>query len=672
MLPTISWRGALRKFPTCHPLLKIGAWIGAVALVAAVLQAALWVIGSDISLLSHGSRGVLLGITIACLLVVMRIDRRSTADYGLVVGPQWRRDALSGVAIGGVFYAAYCVAAWLIGAVELNEQGVPGRRVLAALPAGMSAIPIAVCQQLIFSGYVLSTLRDRYRPLLAVGMMAGLFAAFSLLNDPGSLRTVDSQRLFVGMFLIAALLGLLRLWCGSLPFPIGILAGCILIRRVFRKTALFVPAESSDYLSWLAPANDPRQGLAMWCLLAAGIVCAWLLLLRHGEMRTSAHASIDASFKAVFPFSNLHALAPLDVWIRQLWDARFRVGWKYVPRLAFILAASALNTVVSLPERLLAPLVLRRRRIPSPVFVLGVHRSGTTHLHNLLALDPQFCFPRNYQTINPVGCLTLGWLTAGVLAPFLTLKRPMDGVVMDAFTPQEEEHALACLSHRSPYWAMTFPLRVAGHDRYIFPDRLPALERSRWMACYRLFVAKLTFWRQRRPLLKSPYNTARVAILRELFPDAKFIHIVRNPHHVFRSNMRLASEGHVVFQLQDPDPGDSYQTRFLDNYRELEDAFQRDSRELPAGDVAEIRFEDLEQNPLEVIRAAYAELRIEYTPAFHRRLEDYLRALGDFQKNRFAPLPGHEQAAVERAMAGHLHRWGYASGSSASVSQRAA
>jgi hypothetical protein len=543
---------------------------------------------------------------------------------------------------------------------------------LIAIPAGMTAIPVAVCQQLIFGGYILSTLRDRYRPTLAVLIMAGLFAVFSLLDNPELLQTASGQRLLVGMFLIAAFLGFLRLRCGSLPFPTGILAGCIFIRRIFRKTALFVPDGSSDYLSWLAPANDPRQGTVMWCLLAAATLVAWLLLLRNGEKRSASHASIDASFKAIVPFSNLNALAPLDVWLRQLWDARFRVGLKYVPRLIFILIVSTINTVASLPERLLAPLLLRRRRIPPPIFILGVHRSGTTHLHNLLALDPQFCFPRNYQTINPVGCLTLGWLTAGLLGPFLTFRRPMDGVAMDAFTPQEEEQALASLSHRSPQWGMSFPRRWAQHDRYIFPDQLSAAERSRWMASYRLFLAKLTFWHERRPILKSPYNTGRVAILRELFPEAKLIHIVRNPHHVFRSNMHLAQQGHVVFQLQDPDPSDSYETRFLDNYRDLEAAYQRESRLLPASDVADIRFEDLERDPIRVIRDAYAQLQIEYTHAFHRRLEEYVRDLGGFKKNRFEPLPDDQQAAIDLGMADFPRRWGYDAASAAPSARRAA
>ena len=37
----------------------------------------------------------------------------------------------------------------------------------------------------------------------------------------------------------------------------------------------------------------------------------------------------------------------------------------------------------------------------TPLFILGHYRSGTTHLHNLLALEPQFSAPNFFQALNP-------------------------------------------------------------------------------------------------------------------------------------------------------------------------------------------------------------------------------------------------------------------------------
>ena len=44
--------------------------------------------------------------------------------------------------------------------------------------------------------------------------------------------------------------------------------------------------------------------------------------------------------------------------------------------------------------------------VEPPLFILGHWRHGTTHLHNLLAQDPQFAYPTLYQTLYPRTFLT--------------------------------------------------------------------------------------------------------------------------------------------------------------------------------------------------------------------------------------------------------------------------
>src|SRR5205085_7036694 len=143
---------------------------------------------------------------------------------------------------------------------------------------------------------------------------------------------------------------------------------------------------------------EPLRSPIIWLMLAILIVMYSLLLLRGrgqtaSDVRTSS-ADLPIAFKRYFPFSNMSLLAPLDLWIARLIQARFAIGLLYVPRLVVTLGISAINTVISLPERLLFPLLLCRKKISDPVFVVGAHRSGTTHLHYLLSLDPQFTTPK--------------------------------------------------------------------------------------------------------------------------------------------------------------------------------------------------------------------------------------------------------------------------------------
>jgi hypothetical protein len=653
-------RMPFKKLADLHPLAKFAVWTAMIAAAAAIVQTAAWILGLEFQILRNGGggRGVLLGIALASLFLMLAADRRSIADYGLAVGPEWKQRWFGGIAIGVVTYSAYLVLAVSSGALTWHTDSVSVSRSSKALLSAMTSLPLAITQQIVFSGYVLSILRDRCRRATAITLSAALFAALNLLERPETILQSQSWPLLGGLFLVASLLGILRLQTGSILAPAGLLAGWLFVRRLTRKLDLLHPNLDSPLYDWLAPANDPRQAPLMGLLLLAGIVITWRKLQRLGENRLPDR--LDTDFKRHFPLSNVLVLAPLDVWLRQLAAARFRIGLRYVPRVIASLVISTVNTVLSLPERLLWPLLLRGRHVPDPVFIVGTHRSGTTHLHNLLALDPRFCAPRNYQTMNPVGFLISGWLITPLLGLFMPWKRAMDGVRFHLFTTQEEEFALAAAGPLSPHWGMTFPRCWPHLERYIFPERMHPRELRAWQHQLRLFLQKLTLVARRRPLLKNPYNTARVALLRSMFPKAKFIHICRHPYTVYRSNMHLASQAHVLNQVHDPDPATSYQARFLENYRAMEEAFERQASELPDRDVARLRFEDLECDPLPTIRAVYEQLGLELSPEFQRRLERELANLADYQKNRYAQLPVDEQQMIDARMGRFLKHWGYA------------
>jgi hypothetical protein len=235
----------------------------------------------------------------------------------------------------------------------------------------------------------------------------------------------------------------------------------------------------------------------------------------------------------------------------------------------------------------------------------------------------------------------------------------MDSVQLTAFSPQEEEFALACMTRYSPYWFGCFPKLFAEHERFIYPAQMTTIERRSWSQQFVLFLRKVTFWSRKSPLLKSPYNTARVAALRDLFPQAKFVHIVRHPHATYRSNMHLAEHGWAVFQVQDAGGENSFASNFLKNYRQQEEAYYRDAAMLPDGDTAELRFEDLEANPIAEVQRVYAELELEFTPAFELRLQRYLASVSGYRKNRFQALPPQQQQAIDAVMGEFARRWGY-------------
>ncbi|WP_425395843.1 sulfotransferase [Aeoliella sp.] len=637
------------------PLAKLAVWAGSIVVLVAIAELLEFATGLPVSLLTKSAGGVvLLVVALVTLLAVLASEARPAAEYGLVIPANWRRQAFGGMAVGAMFYAAYLVACQSAGVIEWKADAITPSRCAKAALAAVSSIPVSAVQQIIFAGLLLGMLRRATSAIVAVlvpAMVFGLFAA-------ASRQDATAPQLFVGLTLLAVLLGVVRLRTGTIVMSTGLLAGAIAVRRIVSKLRLADLDPTNPWTPWLAPLGDPRLGPVFWTLLTIATAIVTVIVIRHGEREVHEDPAAAASFKRVMPLSNLMAFAPIDRWMVELARARFAVGLMYLPRLVFTLVASGLTTLVTLPERVLAPRLLKHD-VPPPVFIVGMHRSGTTHLHNLMALDPQFRSPRNFEVLNPHGFLT-GWLTTAAMAPLLMWRRPMDSVQMTVLSTQEEEFALAAMGGESPYWMFCFPRRTGELERYWWTDRFESRELARWQQHYVRFLRKLTWRSLRRPLLKNPVNTCRVAMLHEMFPTAQFVYIVRHPHAVYRSNMHFAEHGFAVFQLQDTPPVDSYAQRFLDQYRHATDACEHDLHSLPFGTTARVRFEDLERNPLHCIQQIYDRLGLELSGEYRAALDDYLDRTANYHKNRFGELPPLEAAKVDAIMGPYLIEWGYA------------
>ena len=211
-------------------------------------------------------------------------------------------------------------------------------------------------------------------------------------------------------------------------------------------------------------------------------------------------------------------------------------------------------------------------RVEAPLFILGHYRSGTTHLHNLLALDPQFAAPTFFQVLNPHTFLTTERLAAPLADRLVVRRRYQDEMALGAGVPSEDEVALCTMTGLSPYMGWYFPRGGADYDRYLTFRGVPDEEVARWGHALTTFLKKLTL-RYGRPLvLKSPPHTARIRLLLGLFPDARFVHIHRDPYVVFRSTRHMIRAVQPVFRLQEcptPDGDDA----IISVYTEMYDAY---------------------------------------------------------------------------------------------------
>jgi hypothetical protein len=313
-------------------------------------------------------------------------------------------------------------------------------------------------------------------------------------------------------------------------------------------------------------------------------------------------------------------------------------------------------------EKVYGPKVARVE-IKPPVFILGHWRTGTTHLHYLLATDPRFASPNTYQVSYPHTFLTteaVGARLGGILIP---QKRPMDEVRMSFQAPNEDEFALCQMTLCSPYLGLTFPRRQSYYDQFLTLRGLSEAVKVRWKRALVHFLKKLT-WRYDRPLvLKSPPHTCRIKLLLEMFPDARFVHIHRNPYTVFQSTRHWLGASGPWFHLQRPNH-QGLEERILRVYREMYDVFFEERGLIPAGQFHEVGFEELEKDPIGQVRSIYEALELPDFGQVERALRGYLSSLAGYRKNRFSELCADWQERIARQWRQCFDEWGYSTTSS--------
>ena len=347
------------------------------------------------------------------------------------------------------------------------------------------------------------------------------------------------------------------------------------------------------------------------------------------------------------------------MWLRLIAESG-GVPARYWPKLARVLAISTMVAPLRVAERLrYSPSRMARVAIKeAPVYIQGFGRSGTTHLHNLLAQDPRFGFVSTFQAIAaPMFLVGRGRLER-LIAKRMPARRPMDNMAVSLDLPQEEEVALANTSHLSWIHHLSFPQRARDYiDKYA-TMRLPPVDLARWERAYLDVLRKATLASgHRRLVLKSPTNLGRTKTLRRLFPDAKFIHIVRNPYVVYQSMAHLYRRMLPLCQLTDVEP-EQVDAAMRASYVTTMRQYMADRESIPCEHVAEVRFEDLERAPMAEMERLYADLSLPGWDQARKRIEGYLQSLSGYRKNAYRIDPETVEI-VDREWGFAVEEWGY-------------
>jgi Sulfotransferase family len=269
--------------------------------------------------------------------------------------------------------------------------------------------------------------------------------------------------------------------------------------------------------------------------------------------------------------------------------------------------------------------------IAKPVIVIGLPRSGTTNLVNLLAADSRFRSMPLWESYEPVpdSREALGiddvdgvdprwsrcqqaWESMQVGAPFVAAMHPME----PDHVHEENELMAPDFSNYNLEWVARAP---KWRDYYLDHDQTPHY-------AYMKKVLQILQWYRPRErwVLKSPQHLEQIGPLLETFPDATIVVTHRDPVAVVQSTITMLAYGaRTLYRTANPE---WYRDYWTDRVGRLLDTSLRDRGMLPAGRVVDVYFHEYMADELGTLQRIYDAADIEFTEQARAEISAYQAA----------------------------------------------
>lgn len=336
---------------------------------------------------------------------------------------------------------------------------------------------------------------------------------------------------------------------------------------------------------------------------------------------------------------------------------RYRPDFHYLPRIFVYYLKFAFFEPFRYLEHWIYGRKIRDYRFKDdPIFILGYYRSGTTHLQELMLQDERFGYLNFYQCYFQKGFLVTEWFFKSIFGWIMTTLRyrhPAHNVPFLFNMPGEEDVSMVASGFGlAASWGQIYPRSFkTWFDRMVFFEGATDEEK-------RLFEEEMLDLFKRTAianggkqlLLKSPPQTGRLAWLARTFPRAKFVFIHRNPHQVFKSNQKLWRSFHdqALQRFTDEDAKEN----ILWSFDKCLAAYERDKSELDPSRLIEVRYDDLQADPLRVVEKIYRHLLIPGFDEVKPRFEYFLKQKHGTNIDRYR----YDEKDLELAEA-RLGRW---------------
>ena len=318
-----------------------------------------------------------------------------------------------------------------------------------------------------------------------------------------------------------------------------------------------------------------------------------------------------------------------------------------------------LSTCVPFQERKYKKLLADKPMENDPLFILGHWRSGTTFVHNIFAQDKHFGYTTTYQTVFPHYVMALQGFFKPTMGWLMPDKRPTDNMELAPDLPQEEEFAInnSCPFNYYNFWF--FPEKMNEYcDRYLTFKAITPKEEQAFKDNFEKLV-KISLWNTNgtQYLSKNPPHTGRLKTMSELFPNAKYIFLMRNPYTVFESTRSFYTNTIKPLELHSI-PLEQMEQNILRNYMELYRAYKEQKKYVPEGNIYEVKFEDIEQDALGITEKIYRDLNIPGWEEARPAIEKYIGGKKGYKKNKYNYDPRTVEL-VNQHWGEVLDEWGY-------------
>lgn len=346
-------------------------------------------------------------------------------------------------------------------------------------------------------------------------------------------------------------------------------------------------------------------------------------------------------------------------YLRLLARNNFAIHPLRIPMAFFAFLFSFFNSVMYFLQKLIYGQRAKEAELKQPmVFILGHWRSGTTYLHELMSLDERFTSPTTIQCFAPCHFMLLGSFFSRWFGFLMPSQRPMDNMIMGWSRPQEDEFALCALGIPSPYTRIAFPNRGNVNMQYLDMQGLTEDELSTWKAGLDNFIRMITIQENKPIILKSPTHTGRLKVLAEMYPDAKFIHIARNPYEVYSSTLRLWHTMDEVQGLQITKKDFDYGPYVFECMERMYEGHREGEQHVSDDRICRTSYEELVKDPVGEIQRIYQQLDLGDFENIREPLEETVAQSKSYKPNQHS-LDDVTREEVETRWSFYFEKYGY-------------